>query len=109
MASALAIGIALAVVHLVAVATIVRTIVSGIEPAWPMLWLILFWVDLPFSLIWLAIEKMRHRAKAPPLFVPWLRAPLNDLDNFVLPFLILGVGGTVWWFLLPQFVGQVIA
>lgn len=109
MGAALAIGFVLAVVHLIAVVSIVVTIVKGIEPDWPMLWLLLFWLDLPFSLVLLAIAKVRHRAKSRPLSLPWLRAPLNDLDNFVLPFFVLGVGGTLWWFLLPQLVGQVIA
>ena len=109
MTISLMIGIALATAHLVLVVIIVRSILAGVEPAWPMLWLLLFWIDFPFSLIFLAIAKVRHRFKASRLTVPMLRAPINDFDNFVMPFCILGVGGTGWWYLLPQLIARMVA
>jgi len=104
MSTALLIGILLATVHAGLVAFLVYGVLNGAEPAWPMYWLVLFYLDLPFSLLWLLVAKLR--GVSPPITLRWLPQPTGDLDNFVLPVLVLGVGGTMWWYVLPQIVAR---
>lgn len=98
------IGAILAAIHAVLVGWIVYCIFSGVESDWPMYWVIFLIIDFPFSLIYVGLEITFFKMYPSNVIIniPNLVSfPLNDLHNFVLPFLFLGVGGTLWWFFLP--------
>jgi hypothetical protein len=96
------IGIILSVVHFILVLWIVYHICSSKEHVWPNLWLLFFWIDLPFGLVSIAFFKLTKRK----ITIPWLSYPFNDFENFILPSVFFGIGGTVWWFFIPQFIAK---
>jgi hypothetical protein len=98
-----AIGLALAAAHVVLVAFVARLVLRSREPDWPMLWGLLIVVNFPWSLVVAAVGSFVgkvHSARASTRRV-------LDIHNFVVPLVLLGVGGTVWWYTLPQAVAWV--
>jgi hypothetical protein len=92
-------GLALAALHAGLVSYLVWCIFFAGEPDWPMYWTILLVVDFPLSLVafpvsW-SIQALGIQASRP-------NARLLDLQNFLIPLFVLGLGGTLWWFFMPQ-------
>jgi hypothetical protein len=94
--------------HAALVIFVMWAISTGKEPDWPMYWLIFLVVDFPFSLLWLLIDRCDHELALFPSEIRWLKPPFNDVHNFVIPCIFSGVGGTIWWFFLPQAIGWII-
>jgi hypothetical protein len=94
------VGIALATAHLALIAYVVWLIHYANETDWPMYWLLPLYVDFPASLIWFGIDHLTYKFWLPK---PGTERPhALDVHNFIIPFVCLGVGGTAWWFYLPQ-------
>jgi hypothetical protein len=93
------VGAILATAYASVVVFIIYCIFSKGEPDWPMYWTLGIVLCLPASLLLkplgyvLCKIRLTGRAK---------RSRLFDLQNFVFPFFFVGVGGTIWWFCLPQ-------
>jgi hypothetical protein len=97
-------GLILAALHAGVVAYLVWNIFFAGEPDWPMLWTVLLIIDFPWSLLtfpvaW-SLRSMGIHARQP-------KARALDPENFLLPFIFLGLGGTIWWFFLPQWVAWI--
>lgn len=97
-----AIGAALAILHGAMIFRIVRLIVSGKEPDWPMYWMLPTLLDLPVSLLFLIA--MRLLCRVPKTSPSKPTSLLADTANFSSPLVFLGIGGTVWWFFVPTLV-----
>lgn len=104
--------LAVAGLHALAVVAIVSWTVaasSSYDHMWRMVWLPLFWWDLPATvglfLSWAGlpdslfddVARMFYRAH-----------PFDDLANFWLPLLWYGVGGTLWWYLLTGWLWRAV-
>jgi hypothetical protein len=76
-------------------------ILFGPEPDWPMYWTLLVAIDFPLSLVFVAIGRLLYKVPSPHEILR-IESKLLDLHNFLAPLLLLGVGGTCWWFFLPQ-------
>ena len=94
------IGLILAVFHLSLLGYIVRLILSGTEPDWPMYWLIFMGIDFPVSLLFIAVGIFLP-SKMSLSFNNMIPYPVSDVSNFILPVLIFGILGTAQWFALP--------
>ncbi len=92
------IGLVLATAHAVLIGYIVWLIHYANEPVWPNYWLIPYLVDFPASLLCgVVVRLLPDNVRRKPG-----TAKMFDISNFLIPFIFLGVGGTVWWFVLPQ-------
>ena len=68
------------------------------DAQWQFAWLVFFPFDFPFSLLVLF---------GGLIFPDWsmpLRYPLGDFRSFILPSLIHGVVGPLWYFFVPVFI-----
>jgi uncharacterized membrane protein (UPF0136 family) len=98
MPTAHVIGLALAAAHVVLVAFVIRLVLRSREPDWPMLWGLLIVVNFPWSLVLAAVGSFVGKVHSEGAST----RRVLDIHNFVVPFVLLGVGGTVWWYALPQ-------
>jgi hypothetical protein len=97
------VGLVLATLHGALVVYVVKLIVSGIEPDWPMYWMIFIHIDFPFSLLAMVIGGLLEWISPDKLL--WFSpdtSPLNDVVNFWIPLFVFGVLGTLWWAILPS-------
>lgn len=94
------IGTVLAVFHFAGVLYIVYCIFFQREPDWPMYWLIFFALDFPLLILCLPAGALLSAAEFTK--IPGVTSPSGDILNFWLPLVILGAGGTVWWYFLPR-------
>ena len=101
MQTATVVGLAFATAHVAVVVFLLYCILFGPEPDWPMYWALLVAIDFPMSLIFVALGRLLCKVPSPHeiLQAKW---KILNLHNFLLPLLLLGVGGTLWWFFLPQ-------
>lgn len=107
---AVGLGVALAVGHALLVYKIIAMILSGREPDWPMLWLLLLYVDLPYSIIATFLQVLIGLLPLPQeVALVDFPSPANDVPNFIVPFVLFGVGGTIWWLFLPELVRKLCA
>ena len=100
MQASIIVGIALASAHLALIAYVVWLIHYANEPDWPLYWLLPYYVDFPASLIYSGVARLTCKFWLPRSGTG--RPHALDVHNFILPFVFLGVGGTIWWFYLPQ-------
>jgi hypothetical protein len=100
MSNSYLVGLGLATAHVGLIAYVAWLIYRAEEPDWPMYWTLPFIVDLPASLLLMGLGRLLCNGWTLNLGVT--RPPALDIPNFVVPFVLLGVGGTVWWFFLPQ-------
>jgi hypothetical protein len=129
--TALLTGYALASIHVAVVLFVVFLILFGAESDWPMYWCLPMLTSIPFSLvvIWAVqlfckresplraplsesdlrdLNTLQHRSlpehdsggNGRLLGAAWSRAA--NLENFLLPLVLFGVGGALWWLLLPS-------
>ena len=101
METSIAVGLIFGAVHLMVLAVILYCIFFADEQDWPMYWAILILIDFPASLIGVAVGRSLKKIALPDN-VSRLHVKALDLHNFILPMLLFGVSGTVWWFYLPQ-------
>jgi hypothetical protein len=90
------IGLSLALLHLVAFVLLALYIRLSADPQAPLLWGVFAVIDFPLSLIYLFAGNFSH--SLPHLEQSWFAQFLY------FPYLIHGLLGTVWWYLLPRFV-----
>ena len=90
-------GIICSALHAALVVFVLYAIVFATEQDWPMYWAIFLPIDFPYSLLVTVGQGVLPHHIA-------LREPFGDVPNFILPFIILGIGGTIWWFFLPQWI-----
>jgi hypothetical protein len=131
MTSSVFAGLVFASIHGAVVLFVVYRVLFDDESDWPMYWTLPLFTSIPASLVgvWIArlfyqsdlsarFSKLAlHRAMAeqPPIWRVnslkvssrkhspfWSR--LTDVHNFLLPLALFGVGGTLWWLLLPRVV-----
>ena len=97
------VGLVLATMHGALAVYVVKLIVSGIEPDWPMYWMIFIPIDFPFSLLALIMGSLLSWISPDKLL--WFSpntSPLNDVVNFWIPLFVFGVLGTLWQAILPS-------
>ncbi|KKR22070.1 MAG: hypothetical protein UT48_C0001G0083 [Parcubacteria group bacterium GW2011_GWE2_39_37] len=105
------VGIFLAAIHAILVVRTVFNIISAKEDDWPMLWLLFPFIDFPYSLIGVILTGFISQFfdSINIYEINLLPYPLNDINNFILPFIIFGVFGTIWYFYLPQIISAHMA
>ena len=108
MGTALFIGLVCAALHLGLVGYVVHLILNGKESDWPMYWHIFTYLDFPASLIAIAVLRLAY-VSGTPQFASKTTTVTNDLHNFIMPLALFGVGGTIWWFYVPQIVAHWLA
>jgi hypothetical protein len=96
-AGAYKLGLAGCLIHLVLSWWIIISVLSSERDAqWQLIWIFLFPLDFPFSLLVFF---------AGYIFPDWtlrgLPSPWNDFHSFVLPVIVHGIIGPLWYFLLP--------
>ena len=96
------VGFTLGSWHLYQVGHIVKLILSGVEPDWPMYWLIFLFSDFPISLLWLPLSALISMF---PSDIAFFGSPyFDDPVNFITPFIFFSIVGTTWWIYLPKMI-----
>lgn len=72
------------------------------EPSWPMYWLVFLFLGFPFTTIIALILKVCALNERLPARLPCRHRMLGDTHNFIIPLLVFCIGGTVWWYFLPN-------
>ncbi|KKR20067.1 MAG: hypothetical protein UT48_C0023G0009 [Parcubacteria group bacterium GW2011_GWE2_39_37] len=76
-----------------------------------MMWMLFPFIDFPFSLIGVVligfISQFFDSINIHGINL--LPYPLSDINNFILPFIMFGIFGTIWYFYLPQIISVHIA
>ena len=89
------IGLSLAFLHLVGVVLMVFCINRSPDPQAPMLWAVFAIIDFPISLIYF-LAPVLHDTLPQGVHESWVGQVLY------LPYLVHGILGTIWWYLLPR-------
>jgi hypothetical protein len=102
------IGMILGTLHLSLVIFLVSSILSGIEPDWPMYWLLLIPFDLPILLLQYLTSWIIE-----PIFSMLASnfadsSPLSSSVNFWMPLFYFGLLGTVMWYFIPTVIIKVM-
>lgn len=91
------VGTALALSHFFIVLAIVWSLlVSELDAQWQLTWVPLLLLDFPVSLIVVFSTDIFAGMSS-----PWTSYPASELHGFVLPALVHGILGSLWWFILP--------
>jgi hypothetical protein len=90
------IGLCLALTHFVAFVVLALYIRHSVDPQAPLLWGVFAVIDFPLSLIYLLAGAFSH--EFPYVAQSWFAQFLY------FPYLIHGLLGTIWWYLLPRIV-----
>ena len=99
-------GVCFALFHVYLVSHTVLVILAGNERDWPIYWLIFIYIDFPYSLLAMAIDSIYYTLSVDviPSYLFNTHEPVYSVYNFIMPLLLYGVGGTIWWFYLPRLV-----
>ncbi|MBN9413195.1 MAG: hypothetical protein J0H12_04650 [Candidatus Paracaedimonas acanthamoebae] len=89
------ISLGFAIVHMLIVVLLLIILVISKDPAINMIWFLLYYIDFPYSAVTLFLAK----------FIPDIS---SDINNFWAPFILWGVGGTLWWYSVPILVKQAV-
>ncbi len=104
-------GFILAALHVVAVLGAVILIFKSQDQDWPMIWAYFYLPDFPVVLILLLINWSISRIfpNGISLFGKDYPSPATDIPNFIVPLLLFLFIGTLWWYFLPQLLGNLIS
>lgn len=93
-------GLVGCVIHLTVSWWIITYVVlSERDAQWQLVWVFLLPFDFPFSLLVLFRGYI-----FPDWYFPRLPSPLNDFQSFIVPVIVHGVIGPLWYFFLPVFI-----
>ena len=88
------------VIHLVlSWLVILGVLISDRDAQWPLIWIFFLPFDFPFSLCVLFAGYL-----FPGWYLGGLPSPWDSFHNFILPVIIHGVVGPLWYFFLPVFI-----
>jgi hypothetical protein len=91
------VGISLAIFHVAIVLAIVWSLLaSELDAQWQLTWVPLLLLDFPVSLVVVFSTDVFAGMSS-----PWTSFPASELHGFVLPALVHGILGSLWWFILP--------
>jgi hypothetical protein len=98
------IGVVAAAVHLViSWWVIIHVLTSDRDAQWQLIWIFLLPFDFPFSLLVLFAGYI-----FPGWYFTGAPSPWDDFHSFVLPLVVHGVVGPLWYFFVPVFVDGVM-
>jgi hypothetical protein len=101
-------GLVFAVVHLYLIGDTVAWIISGKEPAWPMMWLAFMGIDFPAFVIFIPITSLVGFTMH-SLGLSWNNGGyLADPVNFWCPLIVFGIFGTLWWYKVGGFLEKTL-
>lgn len=90
-------GIALGFVHLLSVLMIVwYLLATDVDAQWQLIWVPLLLVDFPVSLVVVFSNELLSG-----LTSPWASYPASEFHGFVVPAIVHGLLGSLWWLFLP--------
>jgi len=78
---------------------ITYVVLSGRDAQWQLVWVFLLPFDFPFSLLVLFRGYI-----FPDWYFSRLPSPLNDFQSFIVPVVVHGIVGPLWYFFLPVFI-----
>lgn len=100
------IGLILCLLHFVFSIFIACNIIIWSQNAqWQFLWFLPFVIDLPFSLVY----KLVFYLPLPKYSFSFLPYPMSEFRDFILPFFLHSIFGTLWYFYLPLLIAKIIA
>jgi hypothetical protein len=74
------------------------------DAQWPMMWIVFWNYDWPFSLI--HIWSLKYL----PSFNVWfLPQGISDFNNFLVPSFVYGILGPLWYFIIPVLISNCIS
>ena len=92
------IGLLLASIHLILFILVVNSMLkSKFDAQWQLSWMIFLPLDFPFSLIVLFSGKL-----FPAISFSFLPYPIGEFRGFILPLIVHGVLGTIWYAVIPS-------
>jgi hypothetical protein len=93
------IGVVLCVLHVLVSWTIILkvTFAPSLDAQWELMWVPLFVMDFPVSLVFLAVTLV-----FPGTHIPGLPYPFSEVRAYAAPAVCHGVLGPIWYFFLPQ-------
>jgi hypothetical protein len=95
--SSLKIGLLLFGVHLILAWWVILSLgLSGPDAQWQLVWIYFLPLDFPFSLLVYFSNNL-----FPDWSVGFLRYPMSDFRGFVLPSVVHGIIGPIWYFAVP--------
>lgn len=96
------IGLFLAFVHFVFFMFIVVPIVRFPDAQWQLTWIVFMFIDFPVSFLCMLVLFF-----CPEFSFDFLPYPISELRSFILPSIIFGVLGTLWYFYLPVLIANI--
>ena len=83
--------------------TIIYILTSDRDAQWQLIWIFFLPFDFPFSLLVLFAGYV-----FPGVYFSGLSSPWDDFHSFVLPLVVHGVVGPLWYFFVPVFIDGIM-
>ncbi len=98
------IGTLLAFLHLRYSYYILKPIVMHPSAQWELIWFAFVIVDFPFSIIQIIFWRISFKIE---LSIDTFIYPISDVGDFLIPFFIFVVMGTLWYFYIPFLLSKI--
>jgi len=96
---ALKIGVMIGLLHFIAVFSISYTLLSTeVDAQWQLIWIPFWFLDFPISLASIFSPQIFGTINS-----PFTTYPASEVHDFLIPLIIHGIFGSLWWTVLPIF------